>query len=1537
MKNDITELNEWLTNLKDSGSKLSMKRAVSLLEMAESAIQRKTFNREENRVWHSFLNYTSNPFYLTRLPDTEVRNRWAEVVFLIIQISQYSLKDLFDQRVDEKQYDTLFQDMSGSTVSQMSYAQVQRHVREIATVFYEIGSKEPRVALLCDNSIESASCDLACLFYDIYDTPLNAHFNKEILTSIFKQVGTNIVVTDTAQRYNLLQEIRNENKINYSIIVTDSNIFLRDPKDFFLGEQAKSYSESEISEILDSRRRKDISDVATTMFTSGSTGIPKGVSFSIYNLVSKRFARSAALPTIGNKETMLCYLPLYHTFGRYLEMLGSIYWRGKYVFVGNPSKDALLSLFPRVNPSIFISIPLRWAQLKEEAVDQMGTIQDMDQRKKILRKIVGKRLKWGLSAAGYLEPKTFRFFQELGVNLCSGFGMTEATGGITMTPPGEYFDDSTGIPLPGVETHFTSNNELEISGHYISRYLEEAGPEDRIPFPGEEKKKVYLPTGDIFKISKNGHYSIVDRVKDIYKNNKGQTIAPRTVEQKFTGVPGIKRTFLVGDAKPYNTLLIVPDMDDPVLKASGEFENKQEYFHQIVTAANKNLAPYERVINFLLVHRDFELNKGELTPKGSLNRKTIGANFAKEIELLYQSNYILLEHNGLKVNIPRWFYRDLGILETDIVLNKDGLRNKVSGVDLPLKKTKKEYQYLIGDLQYKVKSDILELGLFARQPRLWIGNPCLIKFSPCKEGWDIPLGKVSAQVFLPEKPVQSYPHNKFPGLNFVKDQKINFINNLLCCALFSEPPTALSCTRQIGEVFGEYDERIAVIIRRRLEALSCHKDEKIRIQAYQTLLLKDPHHDYSKMFPTFIQSGQSFLTDKSIKEIAKNEIGKHKLESLRQRLFTYRKQLTWPADPETQKQFKHLLRLLYHFAMENLDYYIPIRSELASWILHRNDPVLAHVAKKYFIELNKYFEKQTCKDFNILEESEWNEKLWFDPGIIEEEKEKIKDIFIGTYFLQQSVKLAYGENSFMLTNVLENEIWITKLPSNFYYRRYRISINTTGGKHYDLNLMLNDKLHETAGMEMIYLWAAISGHPYGSMSLPSLGCSQPRMGAVTARHMSELTCWDKIREYAGLHYSLGYLNKPNAWRKLIIKAIKVYFKVWEQSNYQLLPGLITPENVVVPELDYLETATIQSLTGTTKYENTLSLVKPLVWNFYNKTTSHYPWCKKQLDVNWIFDACIEILGNEKSGSFFHDLKEELTHETLVTNDGLDLLNELKQYIERRKKYYYLPIALYNAIDQYKEWETLNPGATSSAKEQMIFELSSLFRIYKFPEIVRYNFYYQTYFDKHEKSLKSAFRTLLGKINENPEIPAFQHIELSDLQSTLTCDEDREVFSRMVFSRMQSYQKIDLLKIGEDKDEHVIVTTELTDKNGIKYKVREPIDPSEIGQLYRLFFEENYPKTISEMDQHILVLDKHEHVIGGLCYIPLENDIVLLDGAAVTTSLKGRGIGSAMIEDFSARMAGVGTKVIKAHFLHGSFYLKLNFKVDKKWGALVKFL
>jgi len=1210
---------------------VKQKSALSILNKVELTLRSSAKVDSIKESLKFFLNVTSSADFLQALPDSPARFLWADLAFKSIQVSRYTLLDMFHQRVQENHYKIMFQDLSEEVKSQFTYDQVSKHVKEIAAVFHNSVPSNPRAAIFCDNSIESACSDLACLFYDIFDTPLNIHFNEAILADILIRLKINLVVTDTAARLARMRKIRKKHHLNFKIFVTDSNIQLFSTSDIFLGEACKNLSLKNISETLDKRKRFKPNQVITTMFTSGSTGIPKGVSFSNYNMVSKRFGRAAALPEIGNNEVMLCYLPLFHTFGRFLELQGIIYWGGRYVFTGNPSRETLLHLFTTVNPTIFISVPLRWVQLYEEIEKKFDSGDKEGNRIILTRQVVGKKLKWGLSAAGYLDSKIFRFFQEQGILLCSGFGMTEATGGITMTPPGDYVDNSVGKPLPGVTLRFTRKRELEISGHYIARYLEDAGPGDTIAFPGNKKTNYFLPTGDIFRKNSSGHYEIVDRVKDIYKNNRGQTIAPRTVEQKFSGVPGIKNTFLVGDAKPYNVLLIVPDINDPFLKESTGPEHINQYFHHIITAANKDFAPFERIVNFKIIDRDFDSNHGELTPKGSFNRKIIVQNFTKDIELLYQSNFIELKGNGFKVVIPRWFFRDLGILEDGIQLNGQELENVSLDRKLPLRRGTDPGTYLIGDLIYKIEGKVIDLGLFARQPRLWLGNPTLIEFSPCKEGWDLPLHNISAQVFLPSRQLRNYPHSDFPNLHFARDQKLTFINQLMCCSLFSDTETALSCTKQIGMVFSDYDENIAVVIRRRLEALSRHRDEKIRVQAYQTLLLNDPHHDYSKLFPTFIQSGLSFLNEQSIREIATREIGKQKLESLRQRLYTYRKQLQWPASKETRHQFEALLKLLYHFALQNLDYYIPIRAELASWILHKEDPALTHYARKYFLELNKHFETSSLQSYKILEEADWNKKIRFDPGIIKEETEKINDILIGTIFLEQSVRLAYDDKTFELNKVPDKEIWISKLPSSFHYLKYRVSINTQSGKHYDLCLLLNQQLQLPAGLETLYYWAALSGHPYGSLGLPALGCAQPGMGVMSVRFMSELSGWDKVREYAGIHYSLGYLNKSNAWKKLFIKALKVFFTLWKQSNHKIIPGFISLENVVVPELDYLETATVLSLAGIEKYTSPLSLVRPMVFNFYQKTLAHFPWCKKQLKPEWIFDACMEACPRRTPG------------------------------------------------------------------------------------------------------------------------------------------------------------------------------------------------------------------------------------------------------------------------------------------------------------------
>ncbi|NJO90504.1 MAG: hypothetical protein HC831_17255 [Chloroflexia bacterium] len=165
---------------------------------------------------------------------------------------------------------------------------------------------------------------------------------------------------------------------------------------------------------------------------------------------------------------------------------------------------------------------------------------------------------------------------------------------------------------------------------------------------------------------------------------------------------------------------------------------------------------------------------------------------------------------------------------------------------------------MIGDLIYDSSVDVIDLGRIARQPKLWIGNPEFIQFAPVKEGWDLPLKNMTAQVARLKKLKKSYHQNEIPFLTEIKDQNLQFVNSLICTALFCSNEVSLNSTRQLGQMFSSFDDRLSGVVRRRLEALSCHEEEEVRVLAYRTLLLEDPNPDFAKTFPAFIQSGLSF-------------------------------------------------------------------------------------------------------------------------------------------------------------------------------------------------------------------------------------------------------------------------------------------------------------------------------------------------------------------------------------------------------------------------------------------------------------------------------------------------------------------------------------------------------------------------------------------------------------------------------------------------------------------------------------------------------
>ena len=1502
-------------------------RALTILDQTEKLLKNLAIKKVTREFWIKYLDTTKKPSFLYALATRENRNRWVEVVFYILQKYNYSLKDIIEQGVSNHPDQVLFKDLSPINPVNWTYEQIFRHIREIATVFYQSVGSPPRVAIFADNCLEGACTDLACLGFGIFDTPLSTHFSQEILISIFNSLKINIVATDSKERLSLLQEVLKKTEIPFTIFTLYQGIPSSQGINY-LPEECKKLVSADMDRLLENLPAQKTDQVATTMFTSGSTGLPKGVSFSVYNIVSKRFARGAALPEAGN-EIFLCYLPLFHTFGRYLEMTGVLYWDGTYVFAGNSSAETLLALFPKVNPTGFISIPLRWQELYEACQEKINHVESAELRIKTVREIVGDRLNWGLSAAGYLDPKVFQFFNSYGIRLCSGFGMTEATGGITMTPPGGYRGSTVGIPLPGVKTRLTGDSELQLSGHYIGRYLEEAGPGDVIPYPGSVKDDHWMSTGDVFTVDEDGFYNIIDRVKDIYKNNRGQTVAPQDIEKKFYKVPGIRHTFLVGDTRPYNVLLITPDKEDPIYQSiSGD--NLTEYFHQIVMAANADAAPYERVINFTLLDRDFTSENGELTAKGSFNRKIIETNFREIIEKLYISNIVTLSDGNCSIQIPRWFFRDLGILETDIICKEEMLFNRRSLKYLTLKKAGEGF-FQVGNLKYMISSAEVDLGIFTRQPKLWIGNPEMIAFCPVKEGWDLSHNSISENVYMAHE--KCYNETDFPRLKS-KNQDLIRINNLICISLFSDNEDSLQATNELGMIFGDVEPRLAHVLRHRLEALAYHPEEAIRTLAYRLILLKAPEPEQIPYMPFFIESGLSFLDEDSIKEIASSNFGKHRLDALKQRLYWYRTHLHWPAEEQNQRQFETVLRMLFNFAVQHLEYYVSIRAELSRWILHKMDPYLSKRAEEYFFRLAEVFEKSIEERLPRHPMQAWQEKMMFEYGLQEREKEKILHIFQSTTFLQESIVLAFNEREFDLSDVPDGGIWVLRLQAFKEFKHYRLSINTNAGKHFDLHIVMAENLYFKPKPDTFYWLASLAGFPYGPAVGPFLGSSRPNFGILSTQYIGGLTAWDKIREFSEIHKSAGYL-RANSWKKVFTKAFTVIFRAWHNSGFQIVPGIISPANVVVPEMDFRESAVLLSLTGWTTYKNTISLAGPIVQDFYCKTASLYPWCKSQLDVNWIFDACVEALGKEEATDFLKTLQRDLAEKPMNYFDNGNLLDDLNKYMEVNLGRCYLPLTLYCAIDQYGEWYRMNPLTTGNAKEQTLFELLELYKLQGYPELIRYYFYRHSYFVDADDKILSAFDRLIEKMQNDQEIPPIQLLELSELQSSIVDDEDKNLFSRMVFPRLQFARKVDFVKVGENLKEHVVVKFNLLDKSGAAYIQREPVEPREIGQLYQLFFRENYPKEISGADHHYVVTDENEKIIGGLTWRQLENRNVLLDGIVVTSSLQGRGIASGMIENFFTSMAVRGVKVVKAHFLFGNYYLKHYFEVDKKWGALIK--
>ncbi len=557
--------------------------------------------------------------------------------------------------------------------SSLSWGEVRQRVDAIAGGLAKLGvARGETVALMLSNRPEFHLCDLATMSaggtpFSIYQT-----LPPESIEYVVGDAGARVAIIERAFFENFMKARQNLRDLEHVIVIDGE------------GEGGTlTLTEIEGSnpgfDTAASAAGIGAEDLLTLIYTSGTTGPPKGVQLTHANLLAGVRILDQVI-NIPDGARVISWLPTAHIAERAANYYIPLVFGATITTLDDPR--SIIKVLPEVKPNFFFAVPRIWEKMKagiEAQLEQLPEETAALAKKAIeagiqkvrleqagqevpaelaavceradgelfarLRALLGLEEARAINTGAAPTPvEVLEFFHAIGLELAELWGMSETCGAGTTNPPGKVRLGTVGPPAPEIEIKLDGDGEILIRGPILMQGYRNLPEKTAETFTEDG----WLRTGDIGEFDSHGYLKIVDRKKELIINAAGKNMAPINIEGKLKGSsPFIGQACAIGDARPYNTALIVLDADyvpawaaqngieETTLEALAENEKIVAAVEAGVASANEKLSRVEQIKKFHIVRGDWLPGGDELTPTMKLKRKPIAEKYAREIEELY--------------------------------------------------------------------------------------------------------------------------------------------------------------------------------------------------------------------------------------------------------------------------------------------------------------------------------------------------------------------------------------------------------------------------------------------------------------------------------------------------------------------------------------------------------------------------------------------------------------------------------------------------------------------------------------------------------------------------------------------------------------------------------------------------------------------------------------------------------------------------------------------------------------------------------------